>query len=87
MDTLGNLLAVKVTAANGQERAEVANLSAAVQNATGQTVTLAYANQGGCAARRRCRSARDPSGGGKHTEAKRGFVLLPRRWVVERTFG
>ena len=22
----------------------------------------------------------------KHTEAKRGFVLLPRRWVVERTF-
>jgi hypothetical protein len=23
----------------------------------------------------------------KHSEAKRGFVLLPRRWVVERTFG
>ncbi len=23
----------------------------------------------------------------KHTEAKKGFVLLPRRWVVERTFG
>ena len=22
----------------------------------------------------------------KHTEAKRGFVLLPRRWVVERSF-
>ena len=22
----------------------------------------------------------------KHKEAKRGFVLLPRRWVVERTF-
>ena len=22
----------------------------------------------------------------KHTEAKRGLVLLPRRWVVERTF-
>lgn len=22
----------------------------------------------------------------KHTEAKRGFVLLPRRWVVARTF-
>jgi transposase len=22
----------------------------------------------------------------KHTEAKRGFVLLPRRWVVERGF-
>ncbi len=23
----------------------------------------------------------------KHTEAKKGFVLLPRRWVAERTFG
>lgn len=23
----------------------------------------------------------------KHTEAKKEFVLLPRRWVVERTFG
>ncbi len=22
----------------------------------------------------------------KHSEAKRGFVLLPRRWVVERDF-
>lgn len=22
----------------------------------------------------------------KHTEAKKGFVLLPRRWVVERSF-
>jgi transposase len=23
----------------------------------------------------------------KHTEAKRGFVLLPRHWVVKRSFG
>jgi transposase len=23
----------------------------------------------------------------KHTEAKKGFVLLPRHWVVEPTFG
>jgi transposase len=23
----------------------------------------------------------------KHSDAKKGFVLLPRRWVVERTFG
>lgn len=22
----------------------------------------------------------------KHAEAKRGFVLLPRRWVMERAF-
>jgi transposase len=23
----------------------------------------------------------------EHNEPKKGFVLLPRRWVVERTFG
>lgn len=23
----------------------------------------------------------------KHHEAKRGFVFLPRRWMIERTFG
>jgi len=28
-----------------------------------------------------------PAMKGKHHEAKRGFVRLPRRWVVERTFG
>ena len=89
VDTLGNLLAVKVTAANAQERAEVADLSAAVQNATGQTVTLAYVDQGYTGAQ----PVADAAAHGirlevvKHTEAKRGFVLLPRRWVVERTFG
>ena len=89
VDTLGNLLAVKVTAANAQERAEVADLSAAVQNATGQTVTLAYVDQGYTGAQ----PIADAAAHGirlevvKHTEAKRGFVLLPRRWVVERSFG
>ena len=89
VDTLGNLLAVKVTAANEQERAEVADLSAAVQNATGQTVTLAYVDQGYTGVP----PVADAAAHGirlevvKHTEAKRGFVLLPRRWVVERSFG
>ncbi len=89
VDTLGNLLAVKVTAANEQERAEVADLSAAVQNATGQTVTLAYVDQGYTGVQ----PVADAAAHGirlevvKHTEAKRGFVLLPRRWVVERSFG
>ena len=89
VDTLGNLLAVKVTAANEQERAEVADLSAAVQNATGQTIALAYVDQGYTGAQ----PVADAAAHGirlevvKHTEAKRGFVLLPRRWVVERSFG
>ncbi len=30
----------------------------------------------------------DPwAGEGKHSEPRKGFVLLPRRWVVERSFG
>ena len=88
VDTLGNLLALKVTAASEQERAQVADLAAAVQAATGQTVTLAYVDQGYTGAR----PAADAATHGialevvKHTEAKRGFVLLPRRWVVERSF-
>src|SRR5215470_17320143 len=46
VDTLGHLLAVRVTAASEQERAQVADLAADVQEATGQTVTLAYVDQG-----------------------------------------
>jgi len=88
VDTLGNLLALRVTAAGEQERAQVADLAAAVQEATGQTVTLAYVDQGYTGAQ----PAADAAAHGirlevvKHTEAKRGFVLLPRRWVVERSF-
>ena len=42
VDTLGHLLAVHVTPANAQERAQVAELAAQVQEATEQSVTLAY---------------------------------------------
>ena len=89
VDTLGNLLALTVTAGNEQERAQVADLSAAVQAATGGSVELVWADQG--------YTGRDPADDAaahgieleivKHTGAKKGFVLLPRRWVVERTFG
>ena len=46
VDTLGNLLAALVTPANEQERAQVEKLAQAVQEATGQTVELAYVDQG-----------------------------------------
>ena len=42
VDTLGHLLALRVTAANEQERAQVAALAEEVQLATGQSVELAY---------------------------------------------
>ena len=88
VDTLGHLLALKVTAANEQDRAQVAALAAAVQTATGDHVQVAFVDQGYTGEQ----PASDAAQHGvqleviKHTEAKRGFVLLPRRWVVERSF-
>ena len=88
VDTLGHLLAVKVTAANEQDRAQVAGLAQAVQSATGENVQPAYVDQGYTGEQ----PAADAAAHGmkleaiKHHEAKRGFVLLPRRWVVERSF-
>jgi transposase len=89
VDTLGNLLAVKVTAADEQERAQVAALAKRVQAVTGRTVEVAFVDQGYTGD-----DALDQAADHgirlevvKHTEVKKGFVLLPRRWAVERTFG
>jgi transposase len=89
VDTLGHLLAVKVTAANEQERAQVGELAAQIQQATGDNVELAYVDQGytGAEAARQGREHGIRIEVVKLSEAKKGFVLLPRRWVVERSFG
>jgi transposase len=88
VDTLGHLLALKVTPANEQEREQVAHLAKQVQRATDYTVEVAFVDQG--------YTGEEPADQAavqciklevvKHHEAKRGFVLLPRRWVVERSF-
>lgn len=89
VDTMGHLLALKVTAANEQERAQVAELAAKIQDVTGGHVEIAYVDQGytGASAAEQAKGAGIQLEVVKHTEAKKGFVLLPRRWVVERTFG
>jgi transposase len=89
VDTLGNLLALKVTQANEQERAQVAELAAKVQEVTGNSVKIAFVDQGytGENAAQQAEERGIKLEVVKHTEAKKGFVLLPRRWVVERTFG
>jgi hypothetical protein len=46
VDTLDLLLALRVTTASDQERAQVFDLAADVQDVTGQTVTLAFVDQG-----------------------------------------
>jgi transposase len=89
VDTLGHLLALLVTPANEQERAQVAQLAKDVQEATGQNVEVAWVDQGytGDEAREAAEAEGIRLEVVKLEEAKRGFVLLPRRWVVERSFG
>lgn len=88
VDTLGHLLALHVTPANAQDRAQVATLAAAVQEETEQHISLAYVDQGYTGDT----PAADAEAHGitlevvKLPDAKHGFVLLPRRWVVERSF-
>ena len=89
VDTLGNLLALLVTPANEQDRAQVGALAAQVQEATGEKVELAYVDQGytGETAKAEAAAHGIKLEVIKLAEAKKGFVLLPRRWVVERSFG
>jgi len=88
VDTLGHLLAVVVTPANEQDRAQVAQLAQAVQSVVAEPVQVAFVDQGYTGEEPMAAAAKE----GirleviKHHEAKRGFVLLPRRWVVERSF-
>ena len=89
VDTLGHLLALHVTPANEQERAQVDRLAQQVQEVTGEHVELMYADQGytGDEPKEKAAEHGIELQVVKLEEAKRGFVLLPRRWVVERTFG
>src|SRR5207249_4875229 len=81
--------ALHVTPADEQDRAQVGVLAEAVQEATGASVELAFVDQGYTGEA----PAAAAAGHGielevvKLSEAKHGFVLLPRRWVIERSFG
>ncbi len=77
------------TPADVRDRDRVAALAEAVQGATGDSVELAYADQGDTGPDAEVAAADQGIDLEvvKLPEAKRGFVLLPRRWVVERPFG
>jgi transposase len=89
VDTLGNLLALHVTPANEQDRAQVSVMAQQVQEVTEQHVQAAFVDQG--------YTGDTPAQAAleqgiqlivvKLPDVKKGFVLLPRRWVVERSFG
>ena len=88
VDTLGHLLALAVTPANQQDREQVGQLAEAVQAEVEEPVKVAFVDQGYTGEKPMEAAAQK----GiellvvKHHQAKRGFVLLPRRWVVERSF-
>ncbi|MFC5601629.1 IS5 family transposase [Deinococcus cellulosilyticus] len=90
VDTLGHLLALVVTPANEQDRSQVVELAKQVQDVTEVNVEIAYVDQGYTGQEVATRAAVE---GGielqvvKYPEFKKGFVLLPKRWVVERSFG
>jgi len=88
VDTLGLLLTLRVTPANAQERDQVDLLTDDVQEITGHSVEVAFVDQGYTGAE----AAQAAAQHGirleiiKLPQAKHGFVRLPRRWVVERSF-
>jgi transposase len=88
VDTLGLLLAAHVTPANEQERAQVKQLAQDVQEVTQNSVEVAFVDEGytGDNAKADAQKAGIELIVVKLPEAKKGFVLLPRRWVVERSF-
>ncbi len=89
VDTLGHLLALLVTPAHEQDRDQVEHLAAAVQAASGDRVEVAFVDQG--------YTGDEPAEAAadqgiqlfvvKRPDGQRGFLLLPRRWVVERSQG
>ena len=93
VDTLGHFLALHVTPASTDDRTddrtEVGRMAKTIQAATDESVEIAFVHQGYTGKK----PAQAASEQGiqlevvKLPEAKRGFVLLPKRWIVERSFG
>lgn len=87
VDTLGHLLAMHVTPASEQDRQQVGELAQQVQQVTGESVKLAYVDQGytGQVPQEAAAEQGMALEVVKLPYAKRGFILLPKRWVVERS--
>jgi transposase len=89
VNILGYLLALRVTPAHEPDRHQVAELARPVQDVTGDSVELTYGDQDytGQQAAQDAETYHMQLDVVKLSEAKRGFVLWPRRWVVERSQG
>lgn len=88
VDTLGQLVTLLSSPANQQDRAQVEELCRAAQETTGGMIEVAFVDQGytGKEPLNAARKSNIELIVVKREDASRGFVLLPRRWVVERSF-
>jgi transposase len=85
VDTLGHLLALHVTAANQQDRAQLGQMAQQVQAITGESVEVAFVDQGytGQQAEQEAAAHGIRLEVVKLPQVRQGFVLLPRRaWVA-----
>jgi transposase len=88
VDTLGCLLSPVVTPAKEQDRDQVGQLAEDIQAVTGEAVEVAFAD-GSYTGESAAEAAQER---GIRLEVVnlpatvRGFVLLPKRWIVERSF-
>jgi len=88
VDTMGTLLALAVTPANAAARQQISTLTQRVQEVTGETVAVLYADA--AYSGEETAAAAHEQGMRlivvQRPEGSHGFVLLPKRWVVERSF-
>ena len=87
VDTLGHLVTLMTSPAHEQDRAQVFDLCREAQAITGGMLEVAFVDQGytGQATQDAARQSNIELVVVKRSDASRGFVLLPRRWVVERS--
>jgi transposase len=89
VDTLGHPLALDAHPAHEQDRTTAAPLVEKVQDATGGSIEIAYADQayGGQETAQAVAEKGVELVIVKREPDQKGFVVLPKRWVVERSFG
>jgi transposase len=88
VDTLGNLLSLRVTPASVQDREQIAQITEDIQAVTGNSVDVLYAD-GAYSGENAAKAAQEHGVSLqiiKVPDAVRGFVVLPKRWIVERSF-
>ena len=88
VDTMGNVMTLLVTSGHEQDREQVYDLCREVQQVTGNRIDVVMADQGYTGEQTQVDAALNDIElvVVKRPKGTKGFVLLPMRWVVERTF-